>query len=69
MSFPKDSTICIQEKAKRRRNSARGRKCAKGTIPLVYGIVQKAEEPRRETWYDRLRARIKALWEGIKAPG
>ena len=61
MSFPIESKIQSQEKAKRRRNAIRGRECAKGTIPQYYRA--KAEKALRETWFDRLRARIKSLWQ------
>lgn len=64
---PQLNKIQLQEKAKRRRNAVRGRKCAKGTTPQVYShpetIVRKTKAP---TWFDRLRARFKTLWPGGK---
>lgn len=59
MSHPAGSTIQIMEKVRRERNAARGRYCAKGTIPQVYGHPETIV--RKETWFDRLRARIKAI--------
>jgi len=61
MTHPWGSIIQVQEKAKRRRNAARGRKCDKGTIPQVRNLV-KESAPKKESWFDRLRSRIKALW-------
>ncbi len=63
MTYPAGSKIQAQERAKRRRNSARGRKCAEGTIPQVYGFSKETvQEAPRQTWFDRLRARIKTLF-------
>jgi len=63
MSFPAGSNIQVMEKAKRRRNADRGRKCAKGTIPQVYNMVK---APVQETRVIGLGNRLKALWAAIK---
>ena len=60
---PQLTNIQIQEKAKRRRNGARGRECAKGTFPLVYSHLETTvREETKGTWFARLRAFIKALF-------
>ena len=64
MSFPAGSNIQLQEKAKRRRNAGRGRRCAKGTIPENYNLA-KAPIQEEGTWFDTLRARLKALWQKL----
>lgn len=65
MTHPWGSKIQVMEKAKRRHNrlEMKGALHAKGTMPRVYFRPKEiVQEVRRETWFDRLRARIKALW-------
>jgi len=62
------SQIQLQERAKRRRNSARGRKCAKGTIPQDYGPYKTAPQ-KGNGRFDKLRACLKALWERARKKG
>ena len=66
MTHNADSKICKEERMERRRNSARGRKCDKGTIPQFYGHVEKVEEilpeETKRTWIKRLGARLKTFF-------
>ena len=69
MSFTAGSKIQLQERAKRRRNAARGRECAKGTIPEIYNLAKGEVEEKRVGWFVRLRARITALWQKVTRKG